>query len=250
MERAVAYCRVSTDGQVGEDKFGIESQKQQIIEFCEKKHIEIVDWFIDEGVSGAKEHRPAFDCILGGEVTNPPVQYVVVAKTDRISRDISLYYSYKALLKRQNLEILSVTEDWSQQDKLTAMILENFLAMAATLERENIRARTSGGRKQKAKQGGYSGGRLPLGYRARGGEMIVNEKEAPTVRRIFELRDDGCTLAVIAKTINDEGYHTRKGGSFAISTVQSIVNNRKTYEGFYHYGGGDWVRGKHEAILK
>ena len=36
MKRAVAYCRVSTDGQVGEDKFGIESQREQIKEYCEK----------------------------------------------------------------------------------------------------------------------------------------------------------------------------------------------------------------------
>ena len=28
MKRAVGYIRVSTDGQIGEDKFGIESQKK------------------------------------------------------------------------------------------------------------------------------------------------------------------------------------------------------------------------------
>ena len=36
MKRAVAYCRVSTDGQVGDDKFGIESQREQIKEYCRK----------------------------------------------------------------------------------------------------------------------------------------------------------------------------------------------------------------------
>ncbi len=29
MKKAVGYCRVSTDGQVGEDKFGIDSQKNK-----------------------------------------------------------------------------------------------------------------------------------------------------------------------------------------------------------------------------
>ncbi len=36
-----------------------------------------------------------------------------------------------------------------------------------------------------------------------------------------------------------------------LSTVQSIINNRKTYEGFYKYGkDGDWVKGQHTPLLK
>ena len=34
MKRAVAYCRVSTAGQTGEDKFGIENQRQIIRDYC------------------------------------------------------------------------------------------------------------------------------------------------------------------------------------------------------------------------
>jgi len=94
MKRAVAYCRVSTDAQAGDDRFGIESQMTQIKEYCVSNDIEICNWYIDEGISGAERKRPAFDKILSGEVTNPPVQYIVVAKADRISRDVNLYYVY------------------------------------------------------------------------------------------------------------------------------------------------------------
>lgn len=248
---AVAYCRVSTDGQVGEDKFGIDSQKEQISKYCADKGINIVEWYIDEGVSGAKERRPAFDRILQGEVSNPPVQYVIVAKTDRISRDINLYYSYKALLAKQNLEILSVSEDWSTQDKLTAMILENFLAMAATVERENIRVRTAGGRAMKAKQGGYAGGRPPYGYNTVAGRLVVNDSEASVVREIFSMRDSGATFQQICDAVNAEGHVTKSGGKFAISTLQVILGNRPLYEGMYRYGkGADWVKGAHESILE
>lgn len=250
MKRAVAYCRVSTDGQVGEDKFGIESQRQQIKEYCAKNDIEVVQWFIDEGVSGAAKKRPAFDKILGGEVTNPPIQYVVVAKTDRISRDINLYYAFKNILTEMNIEILSVSEDWSAQDKLTALILENFLAMAATLERENIRIRTSGGRRLKAKQGGYSGGRAPMGYKIADHQLVINEDEAPVVRFIFQQKKGGNTMLGTVKALNDAGYKTRNGKPFVISTVQSIWNNEKTYRGYYKYGkDGEWVKGVHEPIL-
>ncbi len=251
MKRAVAYCRVSTDGQCGDDKFGIEAQREQIKAYCEKNEIEVVQWFIDEGVSGTAKRRPAFDKLLEGEVTNPPVEYVIVAKADRISRDIALYYSFKSILSDMDLEILSVSEDWSAQDKMQAIILENFLAVMAQIERENIRIRTSGGRRMKARQGGYAGGRAPMGYFVRDKQLVINEKEAEIVRFIFDRKKRGCTMLSTVSALNEAGYRTRKGKKFVISTVQSIWNNEKTYMGYYKYGkDGDWVKGVHEPILK
>ena len=57
MKQVAAYIRVSTDGQVGEDKFGLETQKGIITEYCEKNGMEIIRWFSDEGESGAKAAR-------------------------------------------------------------------------------------------------------------------------------------------------------------------------------------------------
>ena len=55
----------------------------------------------------------------------------------------------------------------------------------------------------------------------------------------------------ICNVLKEEGYKTRKGGDFQISTIQYIIRNRKTYEGMYKYGkSGEWVDGLHEAILK
>ena len=57
MKNVVAYIRVSTDGQLGDDKFGLEAQREQIISYCGKNDMNIVKWFSDEGESGAK-YRP------------------------------------------------------------------------------------------------------------------------------------------------------------------------------------------------
>lgn len=250
MKRAVAYLRVSTKGQTGEDAYGIEAQRSDIKEYCEAHDIEVVNWYIDEAVSGAKVRRPALDKILSGEVTNPPTDYVVVAKADRLSRDISLYYGFKMRLNELGLEILSVKEDWSAQDKLTAMILENFMAMVAQIERENIRSRMTGGRKQKAKAGGYAGGQAPMGYKVVDKHLVINEPEAEVVRFIFKHKFAGDTMLGTVKALNEAGYHTRRGKPFVISTVQSIWNNERTYRGEYRYGeDGEWVKGQHEPIL-
>ena len=55
MKSVIGYTRVSTDGQVGEDKFGLEEQKNQILDYCARNDMEVVRWFTDEGESGAKE---------------------------------------------------------------------------------------------------------------------------------------------------------------------------------------------------
>ena len=69
-----------------------------------------------------------------------------------------------------------------------------------------------------------------------------------TVR--FELKDNLVTYVKILETINGEGRRNKSGGKFCMSTLQTILGNRKTYEGYYHYGkDGEWVKGQQEAIL-
>lgn len=251
MKNVVGYCRVSTDGQVGEDKFGIDSQKEQIMEYCAKNDMQISDWYIDEGVSGVKEIRPQFDKILFSDsVENPPVECVIVAKNDRIARDINIYFYYKMLLKKKNITLISISEDFGQFGVFSNM-LEAFTLCVAEMERENITKRTSNGRREKAKKGGYSGGRAPMGYSIKDGCLEINEEEASVVRFIFSQRDNGNTLLGIVDALNQNGYKTRNGKQFLISTVQSVVNNRKTYEGYYKYGkSGEWVKGLHQPILQ
>ena len=106
MRQAVAYMRVSTQGQTGEDAFGLDAQKEQIIEYCNANDIAIVDWFIDEGVSGADPRKPGLDAIVAGAATNPPVEMVVTAKNDRISRKVEFYYAYKIKLQEVGISIV------------------------------------------------------------------------------------------------------------------------------------------------
>lgn len=250
MKNVVAYIRVSTDGQTGEDKFGLEAQKQQIVEYCEKNEMNILRWYADEGESGAKE-RPGFDEIVYGEVSNPPVEAVVVAKTDRVARDIEIYYYYKMLLRKKGIELISIAEDFGQFGVFSSM-LESFTLCVAKMERDNINKRTSSGRAIKAAKGGYSGGRTPMGYKAEGGKLVIVPEEAEIVRSIFRMKDgERKTYKAVAESLNAAGKKNRSGGDFSISTVQTIYENKKVYQGFYRYGKqADWVEGQHEAILE
>lgn len=252
-KRGVAYLRVSTEEQAHDDKFGLESQRQQIEAYCQNNDITInpEDWFIDAGISGKSRNRPEFNRILSTEVQNPPIECVVVAKADRISRDVTTYYVYKDLLARKNIEIVSVKEDWGSQDKITATILEGFMAIMADVERETITMRTAGGRRVKAKNGGYSGGNAPYGYAIADGEYTINEAEAGVVRYVFKKHREGLSNNAIARGLNaDARFKPRTGARFYSAGVGTILANQRTYLGFYRYGkDGEWVKGRHEPII-
>lgn len=249
MKNVIAYIRVSTDGQCGDDKFGLDVQRKTIQEYCDKHGYSIMKWFTDEGESGAKE-RPGFDEIVYGDVSNPPYEAVIVAKSDRVARDINIYYYYKMLLTKKNISLISIAEDFGQFG-VFANMLEAFTLCVAEMERDNINKRTSGGRRVKAARGGYSGGKAPMGYKVENKQLVINPDEVPVVEFIFERKFSGKTMLSTVDALNEAGYQTRNGKPFVISTVQSIWNNEPTYRGMYKYGkDGEWVQGEHEPILK
>ena len=250
-KNAVGYIRVSTEGQVGDDKFGIDSQKQSILLYANENGYNIVEWFIDKAVSGVKDNRPELDKILyGTDVTNPPYEAVIVAKSDRMARDIKLYFYYLYTLEKKNIKLLSVCEQFDDDNGLSG-IYRSIMLFVAEQERRNIAMRTSGGRRIKAKAGGYSGGRSPYGDKGENSQLVINEDDVPIVKAVFEGLDAGRTLWDIADGLTAAGYTTRKGTPFRESNVRSIRDNRPFYEGMYKYGKDmNWVKGVHEPILK
>ena len=248
MENVVAYTRVSTDGQVGEDKFGLDVQKKTIEEYCRKNDLNIIRWYTDEGESGAKE-RPGFDEIIFGEVFNPPVSKVIVAKSDRVARDINVYYYYKMMLTKKDIQLVSISEDFGQFGVFSSM-LEAFTLCVAEMERQNITKRTSGGRKLKAAKGKYSGGRAPYGYKIVNGKYEIVPEEAEVVKIIFADRKKGFAMRKIIADLKERGIKARSGKWFVISSIQGILDNERTYRGMYKYGDLPWVKGEHEPILE
>lgn len=248
MKKAIGYIRVSTEGQAGPDAYGKEVQREYILKYAQKNNYDIVEWKEDH-VSGAKSDRPAWNDILYGEVSNPPVEAVIAFKNDRISREILDYFYFTFILEKKGIKLISTQEDFGAMGDFAPCYLA-ITQYIAEKERQTILMRTTGGRAAKAKSGGYAGGKAPYGYRSENKQLVVDENEAAVVRRIFDLRAQGCTMRDIERKLASDGVTSRSGGRISTPTIQSILNNRHTYEGYYKYGpDGEWVKGQHEAIL-
>ena len=248
MKKAIGYLRVSTMEQ--DEKFGLEAQKDAISKYAYANGYVIVEWAKDV-ISGVKEKRPAFDEIVyGAEVKNPPYEAVIVYKSDRVARDIKLFFYFLFMLEKKKVSLISATENFNDADP-TVHAQMALMIFCAEQERRNIEMRTSAGRAVKSAKGGYAGGRPPYGYKTVRGVLTVDEAEAPIVKMIFEMRDNNnMAFDTIAEYLNDQAVLTRKGGKWARGHIFKIYNNRNFYKGLYKYGDmKEWVEGEHEAIL-
>lgn len=119
-------------------------------------------------------------------------------------------------------------------------------------QRLEIALKLGKGRRKKAQEGGYAGGRGAFGYMARKGqkELIVDPEEAGIIKRLFQLREDNpsWSLSILANQLNKEGYKTANNNAFTKVQVKRILDRKEFYQGNYQYGG-IVSQGKHEAIL-
>ena len=249
MKNAVGYCRVSSAMQAGEDKFGLPEQKHIIKEYAKKNGYIISDWYIDAGISGTREDRPALNRLLYGEVSNPPVECVICAKSDRIARDIKLYYYILMLLEKKCINLVSATERDDELGDGMGGIYKALMMFVAEQERRNITIRTTGGKIQKAAKGGYAAGRPPYGYHAENKKLVVSPDEAAVVREVFRMRRSGMPAQAIGETLYERGIKTRSNRMFTPRHIFNIIENELTYHGYYRYGKSGWVPGMQDPIL-
>lgn len=248
-KRAIGYIRVSTAEQAEPEKYGLDAQRAAITEYADKNGYQIIDWRQDVG-SGVDSERPGLNEILYGDCFNPPVEAVIVFKSDRVARDTKLYFYCLFLLEKKRISLISVEEDFPEGTEF-ANIYRSMIMFAAEMERKNITLRTSRGRAQKSAVGGYAGGRVPYGYKVVDHCLVVNEAEAELVRRVYQLRAEGVKPNPIAAKLADEGYRGRKGSLLERASVVSILKGRPLYEGWYKYGKDSvWIPGLHEPILE
>ena len=247
MKNAVAYIRVSTENQ--EEKYGFDLQKGAIEKYAAEKGYNVIAWHEEVG-SGAKE-RPILEGIVSGAViTNPPIDAVLVYKNDRIARDTQMYFYYLYQLEKKGIKLVAVQEDMDGLDKSMENFCRSMFQFVAEMERKNITNRTTAGRMVKAQTGGYSGGRVPYGYRVEDHELVIDENEAELVKEVFSLTAQNVPISTVIRELTNKGFRARNGKILANCNIFSIKKNEPFYRGYYKYSDTQWVKGKHEPILK
>lgn len=233
----VAYLRVSTETQT--EKYGLDMQKQKIMDYCEKHGITIDKWYIDGGYSGSKLDRPEMQELLE-HAKSGIIDTVYIYKLDRMSRDVidTLTLFYKTL-PGYGVKVVSMTEELRTENPMDRMMLTMNAAMNQ-YEREVIRMRMSSGMVERVKNGFWpGGGNVPVGYYydRNDGILHIDNKKADMVRDTFRLYLDGYSCIRIADILG-----------FSCERIVVNILKRKTYIGLIEYKGNVY-KGKHESII-
>jgi site-specific DNA recombinase len=125
--RSIGYIRVSTENQVGEDAFGLETQRAAISKYCLDQDIELVEIYEDPAISGSTDSwaRPGLGAALG-VLQGGGIDKVVVYKLDRLARDLYLTLWLEKEIRKFGAEVVSVTEPY-RWDYPTQKLLLNII---------------------------------------------------------------------------------------------------------------------------
>jgi DNA invertase Pin-like site-specific DNA recombinase len=153
LKRAALYLRVSTLDQHPE------SQALELRGFARQRGYEIVQEYVDHGVSGIKVRRPALDCLLK-DAHRHKFDAVLVWSCDRLARSTKHFLQVLDELSELDIQFLSQREAIDTEGPLGRAIVI-IISAIAELERSLIVERVRAGMRR-AKLEGRRIGRSPL----------------------------------------------------------------------------------------
>ncbi|WP_353269616.1 recombinase family protein [Wolbachia endosymbiont (group A) of Myopa testacea] len=245
--RCAIYTRKSNEDGLEQKFNSLDAQRVACEKYIKSREgwVVLAKRYDDGGYSGKNLERPAikelFEDVKAGEV-----DCVVVYTLDRLSRETKDCIEVTSFFRRHRVSFVAVTQIFDNNTPMGKFV-QTVLSGAAQLEREMIVERVKNKIATSKEQGLWMGGTLPLGYDVKEKELIINEKEAKTVKHIFARYMEIKSMAELARELNREGYRTRSD-IFKKATVRRIVTNPIYMGKIRHYE--KQYEGKHEAIIE
>lgn len=219
--KIAAYCRVSTDKK--EQKESLQHQKDFFTEYAKRNGHELVRLYADEGISGTSlKKREEFKRLLR-DAELGMFEIVVVKDVSRFARNTVDALQSVRRLKALGINTLFINANMTSiGDGEFALTL--FSAMAQE-ESGNLSKRVKWGKQINAEKG-----RVPprvYGYdKVDNFTLAINEEEAKTVRKIFDLYiDRGLGCRTISMVLNEDGDKTKFGNEWNARGVRRILTN-------------------------
>lgn len=131
IERVAAYIRVSTQEQKLHG-ISLDAQKAKLLAYAKKHGMKIVEWYIDEGVSGRKpiRRRPELQRMIE-DAEQGKFDRIIFIKLDRFFRSVAEYHE---CMKRINPVIWTATEEDYDLSTANGRMLVNFKLTIAEME--------------------------------------------------------------------------------------------------------------------
>ena len=216
--RVAIYCRVSSEDQVLHGH-SLDEQEDRLRKLCAYKEYQIVDVYIDKGISAKDTNRPEFQRMLE-DVKSGRVNRIVAYKLDRVTRSIKDLEELVQFLEENSCSLECAVEEINTSNA-NGRFFVRMLTVLSQLEIERCSERTliglDGAYKKKHTQA------RPYGYKSVDKKLVIDEETAPTIRRIFDEYINGKSACRIAIEFTEQLVDGRKWHS---SMIDKILANR------------------------
>jgi len=230
------YIRVSSEEQA-EKGYSLAEQDR----VCQEKAVAMgasnIVVYADEGISGGILERPAL-LRLREALRRREINVLLCRDPDRLSRNLTHQLIIADECEKYDVRLEFTGWEWKNTPE--GQLFFAIRGAISQYEKEKIRERMKRGKTQKALSGLEPNKINIYGYTySSEGQALVNEKEAETIRGIFQWftsADDGITK--IANRLNDMGKPGPGGKRWYKQTVRYILSNQ-TYIGQHIYNKRD-----------
>jgi len=244
---AVIYGRYSSDNQRTES---LDAQIRGCRDFATRNGMTVVGTYLDSAKSATSDKRPEFQRMITDSAKGL-FDVAIVHKLDRFARDRYDSARYRHKLKKNGVRLASVLEHLD--DSPESVILESMLEGMAEYFSKNLAREVMKGMTENALKCQHTGGIPPLGYDVdpKTKRYLVNEREAGTVRLIFDLYLAGYGYGTMINELNAQGHRTKAGNPFGKNSLHDLLVNEK-YSGVYTFNrsaskNADGQRNNHQA---
>lgn len=229
--RVCYYARVSTDS----DK-QLNSLDNQI-DYYENYIKSNNNWsftkgYIDEGVSALRvDKRDSFKEMIY-DAKDGLFDLIITKEVSRFARNLEDSIHYVRLLRDYEVGIYFENQNLNTFDNNSELIL-NIMFNLAEEESRKLSSRIKFGHKEAIKKGHVLGSSNITGYTKNNCKLVINDKEALFIKRLYELYAAGnYGFLKLAKTLKEEGYVNKNNKLYDKESLKRIIRNPK-YKGYF-----------------
>jgi site-specific DNA recombinase len=226
----VGYCRVSTREQAS-DGHSLDTQKNQLAGLAATQERTLSRVFEDAGYSAGSLRRPAVQELLA-LIERGEIEAVYVSKLDRLVRSLADLLAIVKLCERQNVALVSASEQIDTGSPAGVMML-SMLGAFAEFERARISERIRDVSFDLRNSGHVYCRNVPFGYQRverktedkveHKLEPIASEQSALAVMR--QMHDDGASYRQIAAWLTEHDIKP-KGHAWYASSVRDVLGSK------------------------
>lgn len=210
------YCRLSSDDGDNAESDSIRNQRELILQFLKKEtNISIIDYYIDDGISGTTFNRTDFKRMMK-DVVNEKINTIIVKDLSRFGRNyIEVGRYLEQTFPLYNIRFISINDniDSYKDPKSINNVIVPFKNLMNDEYARDISNKVKSVYRTKALNGEFVGGTTPYGYKKNPDnkyQLIIDEDEAINVKLIFQKYLNGEGTLKICKYLNNNKILCRK----------------------------------------